>query len=97
MLAREGKLTGDLNIAQRYGLLWLMNSEVGESLDMEIVRFKHHALATNPGTSKKYIEDLFVEQHKEAPPSEPAPDSDEWFTPETPQDIEEVLSRLGKN
>ena len=84
-LNRQDKFKGDLNFVQQIGLMWIINHEMNEQIDLEKMRALSTGLAVNPSTSREYILSLLKEEEEETKTSE------EWTTPESVRDIEEFL------
>lgn len=86
---RQGRFSGDLNILQQSGLVWIMNDEITQQTEVERVRTENLALATNAATSSEFLKHLF--EHISPEPEEPQVLEEEWVTPNDVKEVEDFL------
>jgi len=86
MMDRQGLLRGDLSLVQRTGLQFLMNQEIEDRIELERIRTENMALASNPATSGEFLKYLFDDKE--------AQEVEQWVTPKSTDEIEEMLSGL---
>lgn len=82
---RQGLFKGDLNLVQRLALQWLMNDEQDEMVELENLRAKNYALASNPATSSEFLKALF---------EEPETEDVEWIEVSDLNQVEDLLKKF---
>jgi hypothetical protein len=65
--------------------MWLMNEEVNLSVELEEMRIKSQALATNPATSGEYLKQLYAQDEQE--------EEGEWIEITDPSQLEDFLNQ----
>ena len=79
-------MKGDLGYAQRMALVWLMDREIEDTVELEKFKAQTTALANHPSTQSDFLKNLFHLDEEE----EFSEENVEWITPQSEAELEEL-------